>query len=99
MIQMYNGANNYTVHLNSGKVLELTDADIIEISSENQETLDRINELVNMTIKYKALYEREMEKNESLEKNNKKFLEEIKTIITSDISSEEMVEKLINKIR
>ena len=99
MIQMYNGANNYTVHLNSGKVLELTDADIIEISSENQETLDRINELVNMTIKYKALYEREMEKNESLVKSNKKFLEEIKTIVTSDISSEEMVEKLINKIR
>lgn len=99
MIQMYNGANNYTVHLNSGKVLELTDADIIEISSENQETLDRINELVNKTIKYKALYEREMEKNESLEKSNKKFLEEIKNIVTSDISSEEMIEKLIKEIK
>ena len=58
MITQYLGNDNYTLHLTSGKEIELTEDEITEIVNENITTKNRIINLENDVSKYRALYDK-----------------------------------------
>lgn len=99
MIQIYNGANEYELHLNTGKSVNLTDDEIREIAGENQETLDRLNGLTNETNMYKEKYERKHEMVESIIKDSQSFKSELKDILNSNVCDSEIILKLQEKLR
>ncbi len=58
MITQYNGNDSYTIHLTSGKEVELTETDIEEIVNENITIKNKISNLENDVSKYRDLYNR-----------------------------------------
>lgn len=58
MITQYLGNDNYTLHLTSGKEIELTEDEITEIVNENITIKNKINNLENNVSKYRDLYDK-----------------------------------------
>lgn len=58
MISQYLGSNVVKLSLTSGRELELTEDEIREISTENEETKNKILGLENDVAKYKDYYHR-----------------------------------------
>ena len=99
MIQTYNGAGEYEIHLNSGKSITLTEIEIDEIASENKDVLDRINKLLEENSKYKSLYDREKTKNRDMDISHTNLLVDIKDILTNtDNDISEIIIKLKEKL-
>lgn len=74
MIIQYMGSDMYTLHLTSGKEIELSEADIEEIVNENIAIKTKINNLENDVAKYRDYYHRADSKLE-LNRENMRLIE------------------------
>lgn len=74
MIIQYMGSDMYTLHLTSGKEIELSEADIEEIVNENIATKTKILNLENDVAKYRDYYHRADSKLE-LNRENMRLIE------------------------